>query len=107
MAVKSGAMLESILCCLEGRKDGWTDDFSRCTFFNFTGSEFWQPGEGCFLFRQFLAERIGKLSRNALLHRANKLYGFAGFSPAPRKKPQFRKVNQAAYDLDITIKPQK
>ena len=68
---------------------------------------FWQPEEGCFLFRQIPAGKIGKLSRNALLEWVNKLYGFAGFFPAPRKTPQFRKVEQAAYDLDITIKPQK
>ena len=107
MAAKFAAMWGSILSCHKGRKDGWTDDFSRCTFFNFTGDVFWQPGKGCFLFRQILAGRIGKLSRNAPLEWMNKFYRFAGFFPAPQKIPQIRKVKQAAYDLDITINLQK
>ena len=76
---------------------------SVAAFFQFNRSVFRQPGEGCFLFRKKVVERIGKLSRNALLEWVNRFCRFVGFFLIQRIIPHIRKINQAAYDLDITI----
>ena len=78
---------------------------SVAAFFQFKRSVFRQPGEGCFLFWKKVVERIGKLSRYALLEWVNRLCRFVGFFPDSRKIPHIRKNNQAVYDLDITINP--
>ena len=76
---------------------------SVAAFFKTIKSVFWQPGEGCFLFRKKVAGRVGKLSQNALPGGANRICRFVGFFLIQRIIPHIRKINQAAYDLDITI----
>lgn len=76
---------------------------SVAAFFNSIRSVFWQSGEGCFLFRKIVTGRIEKLSRNTLPGGANRICRFVGAFLIQRIIPHIRKINQAAYDLDITI----